>query len=67
MDNSKDLNDVTLMGVIGTESFTYITSYPFPFGVGRDHFFPLATILTHLSLLSLSSNSTYMLAGFAYS
>jgi hypothetical protein len=34
---------------------TYITSRPLPFGVGRDHFFPLAT---HLSLLLLSSNST---------
>jgi hypothetical protein len=28
-------------------SHTYITSRPFPFGVGRDHFLPLATILTH--------------------
>jgi hypothetical protein len=26
---------------------TYITSCPFPIGVGRDHFLPLATILTH--------------------
>jgi hypothetical protein len=26
---------------------TYIKSRPFPIGVGRDHFIPLATILTH--------------------
>jgi hypothetical protein len=26
---------------------TYIISCPFPIGVGRDHFLPLATILTH--------------------
>jgi hypothetical protein len=26
---------------------TYITSRPFAFGVGRDHFLPLATIFTH--------------------
>jgi hypothetical protein len=27
---------------------TYIISRPFPFGVGRDHFLPLATILTNI-------------------
>jgi hypothetical protein len=26
---------------------TYITSRPFPIGVSRDHFLPLATVLTH--------------------
>jgi hypothetical protein len=29
------------------EGQTYITSRPFPFRVGRDHFFPLITIVTH--------------------
>jgi hypothetical protein len=28
-------------------SNTYIISHPFPIGVGRDHFLPLATVLTH--------------------
>jgi hypothetical protein len=37
---------------------TYITSLPFPLGV--DHFIALATILTQLSFLLLSSNSSYI-------
>jgi hypothetical protein len=30
-----------------TSIHTKITSHPFPIGVGRDHFFPLVTVLTH--------------------
>jgi hypothetical protein len=36
----------TMLLIYITE-YTYIKSSMFPIGVGRDHFLPLATILTH--------------------
>jgi hypothetical protein len=41
----------------------YMTSRPFPIGVGKDHCLPLATILTNTFLLS--SNFLYMLASWS--
>jgi hypothetical protein len=34
--------------MLHTYIHTYIISRPFPFGVGRDHFLPLATIFTNI-------------------
>jgi hypothetical protein len=41
------------------DNYTYITSRPIPYGVGRGQFLPLATILTHtfrLIIMYFSSN-----------
>jgi hypothetical protein len=41
---------------------TYIAIRPLLIGIGRDHFFPFVTILTHLSFVLLPPNSSYMIA-----
>jgi hypothetical protein len=44
---SDRINRLVMMTFSPVDIHTYITSRPFPIGVGRDHFLPLATILTH--------------------